>query len=139
MADKIIHDDFADEHNSFYAETQAHDSVEYSEYAEHFSDDAFWEKLKGILKKAGRELLEAALKLYYATRDPETPGWVKAVAIGALGYLILPIDVIPDILPMVGLSDDLAVLVGAVSAVSAHIKEAHIAQAREKLNEWFGE
>ena len=83
-------------------------------------------------------MLEAALKLYYSTRDPETPAWVKAIAIGALGYLILPIDVIPDIIPAVGLSDDLAVLVGAISAVAAHIKEEHIAQTQEKLNEWFG-
>lgn len=118
--------------------TQIPDATDCGEYAEHFSEEAFWDKLKGIFKKAGRELLEAALKLYYATRDPETPAWVKATAIGALGYLILPIDVLPDILPVVGLSDDLAVLVGAISAVSAHIKEEHIAQAQEKLNELFG-
>jgi uncharacterized membrane protein YkvA (DUF1232 family) len=82
--------------------------------------------------------LEAALKLYFAAMDSDTPNWVKGVMFGALGYLILPIDLIADFIPVVGLSDDLAVLVAAVASASAHIKSEHIERAKQILDEWLG-
>lgn len=124
--------------NTVNENTEIPEVDEYSEYGENFSPDAFWDKMKSILKRAGRELLEAALKLFYVTCDGNTPTWVKALAVGALGYLILPIDVVPDFIPAVGLTDDLAVLVGALSSARAHIKASHVEQADEKLEEWFG-
>lgn len=114
------------------------EKVEFDKYKGEYSDSAFWKKLKTILSKASQELLVTALTLFYAMKDSETPTWVKAVAIGALGYLILPFDLIPDFIPVVGLTDDLAVLVAALTSNAAHITDEHKEQAQETLDSWFG-
>ena len=106
--------------------------------AEHYSDEGFWTKAKTVLRSAGRTVLEPALQLYYAAQRPETPVWAKSIVYGALGYLILPLDAIPDALPVVGFTDDLGVLVAAVAAIAAHIDEGVKARARAKLADWFG-
>lgn len=62
-----------------------------------YSDDGFWEKAKDYAKVAGENVLEPALKMYYAALDAETPAWAKAAIVGALGYFISPIDAIPDV------------------------------------------
>lgn len=93
------------------------------EYSKDFSDAAFWGKIKNYAKKAGKSVLEPALKMYFALNDKDTPIWAKTTIIGALGYFISPIDAIPDLLPVVGYTDDVGVLVAALAAVSAHIKE----------------
>jgi uncharacterized membrane protein YkvA (DUF1232 family) len=106
-------------------------------YARHFSDDAFWNKLSRSAGSAGRRVVETALVLYYCLRDPDTPTKVRAVIIGALGYLIFPLDAIPDFIPGVGFTDDLAGLVAALTALMMYVKPKHRAQARAKVREWF--
>ena len=108
------------------------------DYASSYSDDGFWEKVKKYAKVAGEAVLEPALKMYYASRDPDTPVWAKATIYGALGYFIAPLDVIPDLMPVAGYSDDLGVLAAALAVTAAHIKDAHVAQAREKIRQWLG-
>lgn len=103
-----------------------------------YSDQAFWHKVKRFARKAGLAVLEPAMQMYYALQDTDTPAWAKATIVGALGYFIFPLDLIPDVLPGVGYSDDLGVLVAALSVVSAHIKDAHKAMAAEKMRTWFG-
>jgi uncharacterized membrane protein YkvA (DUF1232 family) len=73
--------------------------------------------------------------LYFCLLDPKTPLWVKGTAAAALAYFILPLDAIPDILPIVGLSDDVTVLTAAITALSAHITAEH----RKKAEEWLRE
>ena len=106
-------------------------------YEGNYSDDDFWDKVKKFAKKAGESVLEPALKMYYAAKYEDTPIWAKTTIFGALGYFILPIDAIPDVLPGVGFTDDLAVLAAAVAAVAAHIKDSHVDEARETLRRWF--
>ena len=101
-----------------------------------YSDQDFWQKLKRYAADAGREVIETALKLYYALQDPDTPAWARTVIVGALVYFIAPADAVADLLPG-GYVDDLGALVGAVWTVSAHIKDEHATRAREKLREWF--
>lgn len=108
-----------------------------SKFEKDFSEDGFWGKAKKYARVAGKGVLEPALKLYYAARDPDTPTWAKTTIYGALGYFISPVDAIPDILPGVGYTDDLGVLAGAVAAVAAHIKAEHVAKAKETLKKWF--
>ncbi len=103
-----------------------------------YSDDGFWKKLKQHGASAGREVLEAALKLYYALQDPDTPAAAKAIIIGALAYFIIPSDAVLDLLPG-GYVDDLGALVGALWTVAEHIKDEHVQKARAKLGEWFDE
>jgi uncharacterized membrane protein YkvA (DUF1232 family) len=70
---------------------------------------------------------------------PETPAWAKRTIIGALVYFLLPFDLVADLAPLVGFSDDLSVLLVAVSTVAAYITPTVKEQARLKANEWFGE
>lgn len=107
------------------------------EHAKHFSEQGFWAKLAGYALAAGRVLVQKALTLYYAARSADTPTWAKAAIFGALGYFILPADLIPDILPGVGFTDDYGVLVAALTTVARHIKPEHEENARAALRQWF--
>ena len=109
-----------------------------SQYARHFSDQGFWNTLSRYAGKAGREVVEKALWLFYAARDPRTPVWVRNTIYGALGYFILPLDAVPDMLPIVGYSDDLAVMAAALLAVSRYIDEPVRQRARTTVGNWFG-
>ena len=85
-----------------------------TDYSTQYSDDGFWGKVKAYAKVAGKGVLEPALKMYYSATDPDTPRWAKTTIYGALGYFISPIDAIPDLLPVLGYTDDLGVLVAAM-------------------------
>ncbi|HWK71857.1 MAG TPA: DUF1232 domain-containing protein [Burkholderiaceae bacterium] len=102
-----------------------------------YSDDSFWDKVKTYAKSAGEEVLEPALKMYYAALDADTPSWAKATIFAALGYFISPIDALPDVTPVVGYADDLGVLAAAMAATAANIKDEHVAKAKETLKRWF--
>ncbi len=114
------------------------DETANSEYSKEYSEDSFWEKVKKYALKAGKEVIEKALTGYYCLQDKDTPAWAKGVLIGALGYFIMPLDAIPDAIPVVGYADDLGVLVAALAAVAAHIKKEHVQKATETLKSWFG-
>ena len=75
-----------------------------------YSDEKFWGKLARYAKKAGRKAVEETLTLYYCMKDPETPLQAKIVIFGALAYLILPVDLIPDFIPVIGWLDDVGVV-----------------------------
>lgn len=77
--------------------------------------------------------------MYYALQSTETPAWAKAVILGSLGYFIAPIDVIPDMVPVVGFADDLGVLVAALASVSLYVDDNVKQKAKNKMKEWFGE
>jgi uncharacterized membrane protein YkvA (DUF1232 family) len=69
---------------------------------------------------------------------PDTPVWAKAVALGSLGYFILPLDVVPDLIPGVGLADDAAALATAATMIIKNITPAVKAKAAEQVSKWFG-
>jgi uncharacterized membrane protein YkvA (DUF1232 family) len=101
-------------------------------------ESGFWAKLRNHAMAAGREVVEKALWLYYAARAPQTPAWARSVIYGALAYLVLPADAIPDALPAIGFSDDLATLTAAVATVALFIDDAVKAKAAARLATWFG-
>jgi uncharacterized membrane protein YkvA (DUF1232 family) len=107
------------------------------EYSKHYNDTAFRNKISRSAALAGRRTVETALVLYYCLRDPETPTKARAAIIGALGYWILPFDAIPDFIPAVGFTDDLAAMVAVVSMLFAYVKPEHRARARQKVDELF--
>jgi uncharacterized membrane protein YkvA (DUF1232 family) len=107
------------------------------QYQEHYSEEAFWDKVKLLAGKAGSKLIYHALVLYYTLMDPKTPMRYKAIIAGALGYFILPVDLVPDFLPFAGLADDWAALIAAVSYVVAAINPENKAKAKEKVETWF--
>lgn len=77
--------------------------------------------------------VEDLLTAYYCAFDRQTPVSVKATLVGALVYFVLPADAIPDFLPLIGFTDDAAILAGAVKLVTDHIRPEHRAAARNKL------
>ena len=103
-----------------------------------YSDESFWAKLKNFALSAGREVVEKALTLYYTAQNPNVPGWAKTVVVGALTYFISPVDAIPDVLVGIGFTDDLGVLLTAIATVSVYINAENKAQAKQKMNDWFG-
>ncbi len=108
------------------------------DYEKDFNTTSFWSKVKNQAAKAGKDLIEKGLVLYFTWEDKDTPTWAKATIVGALGYFISPIDAVPDVLPVVGYSDDLTVLVGAMAAVAGSIKKAHKDAAKQKMDDIFG-
>jgi uncharacterized membrane protein YkvA (DUF1232 family) len=103
---------------------------ELKNYARHYDKNAAYRLLKK-LRKATRDkpaiiagptgaIVNTLGKLLSALDNPETPAPLKALIVGAIGYIILPIDLIPDMLPVVGYTDDLASAAGVVIAVSAY-------------------
>ena len=112
---------------------------DFMSYANKFSQSEFVEKISRIAKRAGAKLVYAALILYYTLGSDKIPVKDKAIIIGALGYLISPLDVIPDAIPIVGLGDDLAVLLYVLKKVWTDIDPDIKSRAREKLGKWFDE
>ena len=108
-------------------------------YEKNYSEEGLWQKMGNVAKKAGLKTLYMVLLLYYVLKDSSTPKQYKAMIIGALGYFILPLDLIPDFVPVVGYSDDVAALAGALLAVAKCVSPEIENQAKEKLKEWFGE
>ena len=104
---------------------------------EQFDDEKLWDKITNFAKSAGREVIQKALWLYYAAQMPNTPVWAKTVIYGALLYFILPIDAIPDMIPVVGYSDDLGALASAVTAVAMFIDDDVKEKADKKMADWF--
>lgn len=91
----------------------------------------FWAKAKRLA--AQLPFTEDLVTAYYCAFDRTTPFQVKAALIGALAYFILPYDIVPDILPVLGFADDAAVLGAALRLVSTHIRPEHRDAAREAL------
>lgn len=107
-------------------------------YEKHYNEDRFWTKVVRVAKRAGVKLVYAALLLYYVMKDPLTPQGDRLKIIGSLGYFILPLDIIPDWIPVVGYTDDLAVLTWVLYEIAKNVTPQVKENAKAKLGEWFG-
>ncbi len=108
-------------------------------YSNKFTNSEFVEKISKIAKRAGSKLVFAALVLYYTIQSNQVSIKDKAIIVGALGYLISPLDVIPDAIPIAGLADDLTVLLYVMNKVWGDIPEDVRQKAKDKLSTWFDE
>src|SRR3954468_24142534 len=91
----------------------------------------FWTKFKKVVAKL--PFAEELLAAYYCTFDRETPRHVQIALMGAIAYFILPFDFVPDMMPVLGFTDDAAVLATAIRTVAAHITPDHRDAARAAL------
>ena len=91
----------------------------------------FWRKLKRVAVKL--PFAEDLLAAYYCAFDKETPRHVQAALLGAVAYFILPFDFVPDMLPVLGFTDDAAVLATALRLVASHVTDDHREAARAAL------
>ena len=112
---------------------------DFMSYSNKFSSKGFVDKISRIAKRAGAKLVYAALVLYYSLHSKKVSVKDKAIIIGALGYLISPLDAIPDAIPIVGLGDDMAVLAYVLKKVWNQITDEAKDKAKEKLTKWFDE
>jgi len=92
---------------------------------------SFWKKLRGLVARL--PFAEDLIAAHYCAFDRQTPRHVKAALVGALAYFVLPSDVIPDVLPVIGYTDDAAVLAAAIKLVSSHMTPDHREAARRVL------
>ena len=106
-------------------------------YSENYSEHSFFKKLRNFAAKAGKDLILKVLILYYASKEPGCPAWAKAAIYGALGYFVLPTDVIPDFIPGIGYTDDLAILAGALCKIAMYITPKVKEAAKRKMQDWF--
>lgn len=106
-------------------------------WGRHDSDESslrrgFWRKLRGVAARL--PFAEDLLAAYYCAFDRATPLQVKATLVGAIAYFVLPFDAIPDVLPVLGFTDDAAVLATAIKLVASAIRPEHRAAARAALD-----
>jgi uncharacterized membrane protein YkvA (DUF1232 family) len=90
-----------------------------------------------LLRRAGRTIARPALEALELVLDPGTPPQVRLTMVAALTYLLLPTDLIPDLLPVAGFSDDLVALTALISLHSNHVSDAIRQRAQRKLDRWF--
>ena len=91
----------------------------------------FWRKLAAVAARI--PFAEDLLAAYYCAFDRTTPLAVKATLVGAIAYFVLPVDAIPDVMPILGFTDDAAVLTAALRLVASHVTPEHHTLAQEKL------
>jgi len=91
----------------------------------------FWPALRKAVRYVpfSRDLVAA----FYCALDPQTPTRVRGILLAALAYFIMPFDIIPDFMAVVGYTDDIAVLTAAFRMVSGHINDSHYQAADKAL------
>jgi uncharacterized membrane protein YkvA (DUF1232 family) len=108
-------------------------------YQNHYSESGLLGKLSKVAKKAGQKIVYAVMLLYYVIQSPEISKGDKATIIGALGYFILPLDLLPDFIPLVGFTDDLSAILLALHAVWKNITPDVKAKASAKVSGIFSD
>ena len=112
---------------------------EVQKYGTYYSDNRFWKKVERVAKKVGATVLLPVFTLYYMLQDDKVSLQHKAYIVGALGYFILPIDLIPDgILPVIGFTDDIAEMTLVLKLVKDSITPEIKARANARVSEIIG-
>lgn len=112
---------------------------ELQKYEQHYSDGGFLEKLTKYGKIIGINALYKAVQLWFVMQKPDVPAGTKAIIMGALGYLIAPLDFLPDIMPVLGYTDDLVAITFALIKVQGYIDEEVERKSKNLLTKIFGE
>lgn len=104
-------------------------------YEQYYSELKLFPKIYQIYNCLSKDTLKLILSLYACLRDKSTPFFAKSIIIGAFGYLILPMDVSPDMIPGIGLTDDALVLTYAAYQVQKYLKDKHRTYAEYKIDQ----
>ena len=110
---------------------------DFMKYKGGYTSEKFVDKISRVAKRAGAKFVYVSLILYYTLQSDNVSLKDKAIIIGALGYLISPLDIIPDAIPIAGLGDDLAVLLYVLKKVWGDVPESVREKAHAKLSKWF--
>ncbi len=122
-----------------FEENKENDAMDYDykKYTNYFTDSKFWEKMKEVAKKVGLKVTSYALILYYVLQKDEVPLKDKIIITGALGYFILPVDLIPDFIPIAGYTDDVAGMLFAIKKCMNYVDDEIKEKVSAKLVSWF--
>ena len=112
---------------------------ELQKYEQHYSDASFLEKATRYGKLIGINALYKAVQLWFVMQKPDVPAGTKAVIMGALGYLIAPLDFLPDLLPVLGYTDDIVAITFALIKVQGYIDKEVERKSKKLLTKIFGE
>ena len=112
---------------------------ELQKYEQHYNDSSFLDKVTKYGKLIGITALYKAVQLWFVLQKPDVPAGTKAVIMGALGYLIAPLDFLPDLLPVLGYTDDLVAITFALIKVQGYIDEEVERKSKKLLTKIFGE
>lgn len=102
------------------------------QYNRHYDEDSFWKKLKHLASNVGSKVLYPALQLYFLLQAKDVPMKAKTLIVGALGYLILPADLVPDFIPALGFTDDLTALMVALRTLNKYLDADINRRAKEQ-------
>jgi len=108
-------------------------------YSKDYSETKLTTKITRFGKKMGAKLVYLCFIFFYTLKSPTVPAKIKATIIGALGYVISPIDLILDIIPVAGYSDDIATVMGAFALIGFYVTPEIKQQAKDKMKVIFGE
>ena len=115
------------------------ENLDFEKYEDKYSEAGLWDKIRKNIAKIGVKVIYQALLLFYVAQSPNCPTKIKAGITGALGYLISPLDLIPDMLPGIGFADDAIAIATAVALAQIYITDEIRAQAKAKLADLLGE
>ncbi len=93
--------------------------------------------LKKVLTRAGRTIAQPALEAFEMLLDTSTPPQARVTLLAALTYLLMPLDLVPDLIPVAGFSDDLVALTAVISLWSHHMTPQIRNRARKRLDKWL--
>ena len=125
-------------HNFHNTTTMAKTPKDIKKYQSNYSESALWDKLAEFGKKAGAKIVYKVLILYYVLDSPHLSLEDKLLIYGALGYFILPADLIPDIAPVIGYTDDFAAVCYVFNIIESNVTPEIEQKALRKLRNWFG-
>ena len=112
---------------------------ELQKYQQHYNDSSLLDKVTKYGKLIGITALYKAVQLWFVLQKPDVPAGTKAVIMGALGYLIAPLDFLPDLLPVLGYTDDIVAITFALIKVQGYIDEEVERKSKKLLTKIFGE
>ena len=112
---------------------------ELQKYEQHYNESSFLDKVTKYGKLIGINALYKAVQLWFVMQKPDVPATTKAVIMGALGYLIAPLDFLPDLMPVLGYTDDFVAITFALIKVQGYIDEEVERKSKKLLTKIFGE
>ena len=95
--------------------------------------------LKKVLRNSQTKFLYGIFLLFYAYKNSDTPSWAKNIIIGSIGYVLSPIDAIPDLTPFLGMTDDIGVLSFGITSIACYIDKEVRSKSKEKIHQVLGE
>lgn len=111
---------------------------EFDKYKSQFSKKKLADKINKSFGSLGQKLVYSVLLMYNAFKNERTPSWAKNIIIGALGYFLSPIDMIPDLSPFLGYTDDIGILSFGLVTIACYINEEVRSKSVTQLKKFFG-